>query len=278
MNTESKLFKLDIAEKTVVCDQHGLYLSRNYILNKWTGCGACATAERIEHDRVEAEQIEKKRQLAWNLKIKDAGIPERFRDRSFKNYIVENAQQRNALDVSLNFSANLEQNLRVGRCLIMCGRPGTGKGHLAAAIGLDALENRKLVMFTTVIRAIRRVKETWNKGSKETESQAVATLVEPDLLILDEVGVQFGTDTEQMILFDVINERYEKRKSTIIISNLGIEDVKKFIGARMFDRLREDGGKYIPFEWESFRGKAENQIDESQIKLESISPQRTAGG
>lgn len=71
-----------------------------------------------------------------------------------------------------------------------------------------------------MIRAVRSVKETYAKGSGRTEAQALRDLVDPDLLILDEVGVQFGSDTEKLILFEIINGRYEASRPTIVISNL----------------------------------------------------------
>jgi len=116
-------------------------------------------------------------------------------------------------------------------------------------------DNRS-VLFTTVMRAIRRVKSTWNRDSLESESDAIESLVFPDLLILDEVGVQFGSDTEKLILFDVLNERYERRRPTLMLSNLGLDDVRAFLGERIIDRLREDGGQSIVFDWDSHRGSA----------------------
>ena len=111
------------------------------------------------------------------------------------------------------------------------------------------------MLFTTVMRAIRSVKDTWGGGSGKSETQAIAALVYPDLLILDEVGVQFGSDTEKLILFDVLNERYEKRRPTLLLSNFGVDEVQAYLGDRIFDRLREDGGEAVPFDWESQRGK-----------------------
>lgn len=75
----------------------------------------------------------------------------------------------------------------------------------------------------------------------------------PDLLILDEVGVQFGSDTEKLMLFDILNERYERRHPTILMSNLPRDEVSAYLGERVFDRLREDGGEFISFTWESHR-------------------------
>ena len=110
-------------------------------------------------------------------------------------------------------------------------------------------------LFLTVMRAVRRVKDTWGRSSTQSESEAIASLVFPDLLILDEVGVQFGSDAERLILFDVLNERYEKRRPTLLLSNLNIDEVKAYLGERVFDRLREDGGEAIVFDWASWRGR-----------------------
>lgn len=80
-------------------------------------------------------------------------------------------------------------------------------------------------------------------------------MVEPDLLILDEVGVQHGSDTEKLILFEIINGRYEAARPTIVISNLDAAGLEQFLGERAFDRLREGGGRLVVFDWESHRGK-----------------------
>jgi len=252
------------------CAKHGGFDSRLLFGKVWTKCPACSGEENAEKARIESEKDAEKKATKWGLQVRNAGIPERFRDRTFKNYIVETPGQQKALAIAIEFSGNLDESLRAGRSLIMCGRLGTGKTHLSCAIGLDAMQKNKRVMFTTVVRAIRRVKDTWSKQSQETESKAVEALTTPDLLILDEVGVQFGTDTEQMILFDILNERYEKRKSTILISNLSLDDLKKHLGERLFDRMREDGGKYIPFEWEGFRVRKEVSFDVSAQKLEEL--------
>jgi DNA replication protein DnaC len=109
-------------------------------------------------------------------------------------------------------------------------------------------------MFTTVQRAMRRVKDTFRKGAEESESQAIAVLTYPDLLIIDEIGVQFGSEFEKNMMFDILNERYEKRRPTLLLSNLTAQEVKLFLGERIYDRLKEDGGQCVSFDWESYRG------------------------
>ncbi|WP_239287691.1 ATP-binding protein [Candidatus Nitrotoga sp. 1052] len=150
-----------------------------------------------------------------------------------------------------NYADTFDDVLKGGRCAVFVGKPGTGKTHLAVGIGLRIMHRDSCsALFTTVLRAIRRIKDTWSRNSNETERQAVAAMTFPDLLILDEVGVQIGSETEKLFLFDLLNERYEKRYPTIFISNLTVEEVKVYLGECIADRLRENSGEFVTFDWE----------------------------
>ena len=243
--------------RQATCETHGDFESKCFIGSVWSKCPACE-AERIAAIEAQAREIEASARLAaWQKKIGQSGIPERFHDRSLENFMAETPAHKKALAFAQVYADEFDQVLKIGRSALFVGKPGTGKTHLAAAIGLQIMRRQnRTVLFTTVMRAIRRVKDTWVKGCAESESQAIATLVSPDLLILDEVGVQFGSDFERNILFDVLNERYEKRRPTILLSNLPVADVTAYLGERVIDRIREDGGARIVFDWESYRTKA----------------------
>lgn len=257
MNSIMDSIGSEIKTRTEHCETHGDYESKCYLGTIWTKCPVCAEEKKQAHD---AEIEAKKKELsirAWACKISNAGIPERFQDRSLQSFVAGNEGQTYALKFSETYADQFDDVLTIGRSALFIGKPGTGKTHLAAGIGLRIMSRQgRTVLFTTVIRAIRRIKDTWGKASNETETQAIETLVYPDLLILDEVGVQFGSDTEKLILFDVLNSRYEKRRPTLLLSNLTLDEVKSFLGERVFDRMREDGGEVIVFDWESHRGRA----------------------
>lgn len=243
------------------CEQHGAFEAKSYtILGRsmpWSTCPACAAEEAARKKAAEEAKALQARLHAWQRKIGQSGIPERFHDRTLDTFVATTDKQRRALAFAQEYATEFDQVLQTGRSALFVGKPGTGKTHLACGIGLHVMrEQNRTVLFTTVMRAIRRVKDSWRRDSRETESQAIETLVAPDLLILDEVGVQFGTEFERNILFDVLNERYEKRRPTILMSNLAVADVTTFLGERIMDRLREDGGALIVFDWESYRGRA----------------------
>ncbi|WP_439647115.1 hypothetical protein [Arsenophonus endosymbiont of Aleurodicus floccissimus] len=75
------------------------------------------------------------------------------------------------------------------------------------------------------------------------------------MLIIDEVGVQFDSDAEKLILFEVINTRDESMKPTIMISNLALNKLTGFIGERVIDQMNDGGGCTLTFTWSSYRSR-----------------------
>lgn len=247
----------EILENRVeVCETHGEFESRNFFGKRWSKCPVCADelSKKEEAARVAAEA--EKQAERWQYRIDSAGIPARFQGRTLQSFVADTSAKKKALEFATAFADGFDEVVQTGRSAVFLGLPGTGKTHLACGIGLQLIRNNRSVLFTSVLRAIRRIKETWSKAADETETEAVHALVRPHLLILDEVGVQFGSETEKMILFDVLNERYEHRRPTILISNLTLPEVKAYLGERVFDRLREDGGEVVTFDWPSHRGKS----------------------
>ena len=63
----------------------------------------------------------------------------------------------------------------------------------------------------------------------------------------------WGCKDDYRLAMREVFDRYEKMKPTILISNLSKDDVFKYLGERVADRLREDGGKVLVFDWDSYR-------------------------
>jgi len=238
------------------CSEHGAYTSTNFIGEHWTVCPKCMMIQRDKEAKEQLAADEKLRQeriaSKWKAKITGAAIPERFKDRTLESYVAKTSGQKKALAFATEYAKNFDLVLKEGRSAIFVGKVGTGKTHLAIGIALSIMQQQRSALFVTVQRLIRRVKDSWHT-KEETESQVVDVFASPDLLVLDEVGVQFGSEFEKQVLFDVLNTRYENRKPSILLSNIPKEQLSDYLGERVTDRLRENGGKVIGFDWESYR-------------------------
>lgn len=245
-------------EKKSYCEHHGDYISYCYFDDVYTKCEKCRE-EKADANRKKQEDAERyQRNIRWLARIGEAGIPERFKTRTLENYAVDanNTKQQRIYNFCKDYAANFDSVKKTGRSFLMLGTVGTGKTHLSVGVALEIMKTGHSAIFTSASKIFRSIKDTYHKGSHQKESEVMAIYTQCDLLIIDEVGVQRGSDFEKETFFDVINERYENMRPTIILSNLTIEEIKVFLGERVFDRLRENGGKAFLLDWPSYRGNS----------------------
>jgi len=128
--------------------------------------------------------------------------------------------------------------IKSGQNLILSGNPGTGKTHLATALGLKACQEGYKVLFTTVSRLLTQIRESRSQKTLRTIENRFEKF---DLVICDEFGyVSFDKEGAEM-LFSHLSLRCG-RKSTIITTNLSFERWNEIFGdtvltAAMVDRL-----------------------------------------
>lgn len=244
-------------KKREVCEKHGEFEARGFKLAKrvhWLGCPLCSKEQEAQQKQEEDQRRAEDEQRQLEAKLSRAGIPLRFRTKDFASFDADHAGQDKARAVAMEYAANFAQHLQKGTVLVFSGKPGTGKSHLAISIA-QAIMGSNTALYTSAIDAVRMVRDTWRRDAERTESQVLAMLASIDLLILDEVGVQYGTEAEQVTLFDIIDKRYRDMMPTILLTNLNAAGMKQFLGDRSYDRLRE-GGIWVTFDWESQRKHA----------------------
>ncbi len=246
--------------QTAECKQHGKYGSKGFQLpfrNKRIVWRACPDCTKEENEIKEKEEV-KARQLAraenWRRKLLAAGVPVRFFGKSFDDFNTESKMMVDARESTMSFANHFSHHLKNGSSLVLSGIPGTGKSHLALAVLQTILQSGYSGVYVNVLDAIRTVRETWQPGSRKTENDVLDRFGNVDLLVLDELGVQYGTDSEQMTIFDILNRRYRNMKPSVVLTNLDRDGLQTYLGERSFDRLRETG-QWVAFDWESWRPK-----------------------
>lgn len=219
------------------CERHGRWqqvlIDERGTRRAHPGCPHCAQERR-------ASEI-----------LQRTAIPQRFHDRTLANFETRTPGEVSALKVARDYVATFDDARRVGRCLVLLGNPGTGKTHLATGIARELAGAGRTAMFARAYEIINAIRSTWS--GDHNEERVVSEFVSVDLLIIDEVGVQYGKESEQIELFKVINRRYDTMRPMIVISNHNVQGLEQYLGPRSFDRLREGGGRVVVFDWESHR-------------------------
>lgn len=238
--------------KMKICKAHGEYNSKEIKFNSRvieTGCPMCAEESQKQQEETERQEKEQ----ALKRKIEVAGITKRFKKTSFNNYNpVSNTSVKN-LKALQAYSKEFKKVCETGSSLILCGTPGTGKTHLATALLKDLIKLGYIVIYTTNYNMIAKIKATYSKFSDQNEKHVIHQLTTAKLLVIDEVGVIFGSEADKILFYQVINGRYDNMLPTILISNLTQKELKNSIGERCFDRLKEGAGAVLNFKWDSYR-------------------------
>jgi DNA replication protein DnaC len=243
------------------CETHGEFEQKIFSVigrELKTGCPECSRIAQEATDESERQSKALMLHMAMERKLGSALIPKRFAGKTFEGYVATTAEQQKALNTCRRYATEFSQIAESGRCLLLLGKPGTGKTHLSVAIANEIMaRSSATAVYRTVGSVLQAIRASYDRTSEQSESQILSSLISPSLLILDEIGVskEKSSDFELTTLFAIINGRYEEQRPTVIVSNLDAKALPAAIGERCADRLREGGVIVIPFEWESQRGK-----------------------
>lgn len=247
------------------CPEHGQFES--WLVEQFDGSWKANTCQQCRWQALNWQHVaeatrdaarEAKRAELVNQRLIESGITPRFRGCSFDNFEAAGDQaKRVALESCRRYAMEFDAVMREGRSQLLLGNLGTGKTHLASAI-VQGVVRKYLAtaIFTTASEIARAVKATFLKSSRVSERDVLDELASVDLLVIDEVGVQVSNgDFGPVLLHEVIDRRYQQMRATILISNLTVEELPRFMGDRALDRLRQ-GGRLVEFTWGSSRGEA----------------------
>lgn len=165
-------------------------------------------------------------------RVRTAGFPyKKYLQDLQVDHLPKDAMQKLGQLERLDFIKN-------GQNVVLAGNPGTGKTHLAIALGIKACLEDYRVLFTTVARLVTQIKESRsNKWRRQLENR----FEKYDLVICDEFGYISCDKDAAELLFTHLSLRVG-RKSTLITTNLSFDRWSEIFGdpvltAAMVDRL-----------------------------------------
>ncbi len=171
----------------------------------------------------------------------------RFKDASFDAFKTPSSEH-------LKVRQFLRDSAQTGlhKNVFLLGGVGTGKTYLAYSF-LKELARLKWIEVThsfwwqsdvclivNMKKILDKIKDNWKAEHKLPSGAVLETEKTVPVLIIDEVGLQYGTPFERLELFDLFNSRYENMLPTICLSNLKMEEIERILGKRIFDRLSQN--------------------------------------
>ncbi|MQN01935.1 MAG: DNA replication protein DnaC [Lachnospiraceae bacterium] len=141
--------------------------------------------------------------------------------------------------------------------LFFYGTPGSGKTFLSSCIASRLIKTDHTVIYLSAVRLFDVMADYSFNPRKNRDDYAYSSLFSADLLIIDDLGTEVTNTFTASALFSLLNERLLTEKSTIISTNLTLNEVSDRYSQRVFSRLAE---KYNFYHLFGFDGRIENKL------------------
>ena len=167
---------------------------------------------------------------------------------TFQNFSLE-WYSKTATDTALNVSPYENMKSVYAECRLFCsnfendkknlyfyGASGTGKTFMANCIANELLSNGYNVLYQSAYKLFQFM-EDYKFGKIARDGDMLEDIYNSDLLIIDDLGTEFSTAYTCSVFFDILNTRLLNNKSTIISSNLSLNNLEKKYTERIQSRI-----------------------------------------
>jgi DNA replication protein DnaC len=195
----------------VKCDKHGIEYDNELTVGGLTIHIQCPECTKERDALIDAELASKDELIKANevsQEYQDMNIEPAFYGASLENFVADTKELQVALDAVRRLLAGQIQQL------VMLGKTGTGKTHLA----VSAVKERHGKIYT-MYEIATRIRSTYTARSHEDELDVVSELAWLPILAIDELGRTKGSDAETNWLSYIIDKRHARGLLTIIVSN-----------------------------------------------------------
>ncbi len=233
----------------------------------WFGPAACSECLAVQSRVREEESVERNRQARIKYLKSVSGLGAKWKDASFDGFKTDLDSlhkmrkvqykpaylpaMRNCKKAIMDWGVKFKDHRKTGKSLVILGDVGTGKNHLTSALINYLIENFfTKCLFTSVTQIFIELKGSFSR-SDVSEKDILDKFTSVGLLVVNEIGLNTGTDYEFEKINYILNERIDQCLPFVLISNLSSEQLALAVGDRLADRIAEH--PVLNFKWPSFR-------------------------
>ncbi|MCR5250278.1 MAG: ATP-binding protein [Lachnospiraceae bacterium] len=125
------------------------------------------------------------------------------------------------------------------RNLLFYGTVGTGKSFLSACVAKELLDTGHSIIYFSAQQLFQTISGSYYDKDKSELNSLYGHLYESDLLIIDDLGTEMVNEFTRTQLFNIINERALREHSTVISTNLELQQIRELYSDRLFSRLAD---------------------------------------
>ena len=137
----------------------------------------------------------------------------KFQEKNFENFNI-NSENEIAVEVAKDYTNKSKEKMQK-EGLIITGKSGLGKTHLAASIANKLIENDKIVLMGRLTMLLDMIKETFRDNTK-SENELIELYSNVDMIIIDDLGTEKISQWALEKLYTIIENRNENRLPIII--------------------------------------------------------------
>ena len=161
---------------------------------------------------------------------------ENFSSLSYEYYEGESLERfQNTVKECRNFIKTFDSDYHN---LFFYGTVGTGKSFLSGCIAKELIESGHSVIYFSASGLFETLsRNMFDYKNKDDVLRFHEDLYGCDLLIIDDLGTEYTSNVAVSVFFSLLNERHLGQKSTIISTNLSLEDLRNRYSDRVFSRI-----------------------------------------
>ncbi|HLX32786.1 MAG TPA: ATP-binding protein [Gaiellaceae bacterium] len=185
-------------------------------------CEVCREGEKVEDEQRQAD-------ARW-ARVR---VPAAYDDCTFETFEPV-PDTRTALEVCKQWAKELRAGTDLRQGLLLRGKPGAGKTHLAVSILREVVwsDQRRTALFLNVPAWLNALRESYSEGEPPPNPSGY------DLLVLDDLGAEDWTNWARDRIYNLVNQREQQRSLLVVTTNHDWAELAGRVGGPTASRLR----------------------------------------